>query len=357
MDLLTASARDLQLMMLPCLLLGYYLIVWLLVGRGPKRGVIVPQYTAPANMSPAEIHYLLTGGADRKTVAAVLAHLAAHKVISLQPERGGYRIVLLFDQPSAGIPPEENSALDALAQLASVAAPEENKPHTLFLQPSQGKNLSLVASVVAGSLIKRVGSLYFKRNLRYSLPAVALSVVVAIATAVGFASQNGSRADGVVFTTLWFLFFSLIMGLIIAVNVLPAMRDAFRGTLSGRSIAYTFLPLPLFLGVPGLVAAFIARASTAAFAWVLVALVVVNVAGAILIQSVTPLARTRMDQVEGFKQFLSTVELDPLKRMNNPHLTPALLNDYLAYAIVLDLKEAWGDHLSDALFSAITSAG
>jgi len=81
MDLLTASARDLQLMMLlaaarllpDCLAAG---------GRGPKRGVIVPQYTAPANMSPAEIHYLLTGGADRKTVAAVLAHLAAHKVIS-----------------------------------------------------------------------------------------------------------------------------------------------------------------------------------------------------------------------------------------------------------------------------------
>jgi hypothetical protein len=36
--------------------------------------------------------------------------------------------------------------------------------------------------------------------------------------------------------------------------------------------------------------------------------------------------------------------------MNDPHMTPALMNDYLAYAIALDLKEAWGDHLSSALF-------
>lgn len=360
MGVLTASARDLQLMLLPCLLLGYYLAVWLLVARPPKRGVIVPQYTPPANISPAEIRYLLTGASDRKTVAAVLAHLAAHKVISLQPAARGYRITLLFDQPPAGLPVEEVSALDALAELASFSASASSKPalpRTLFLQPSSGKNLSLVASVVAGSLIKRMSSLYFRRNLRYSLPAVALSIVAALGAAAPLGSPNGAHGVGAVFMTLWFLLFSLIMGLIIATSVLPAMRDAFRGTLSRRNIARTFLPLPLFLGVPGLVALLIARASTAAFAWALAALVVVNIAGTMLIQTLTPLARQRMDQVEGFKQFLATVELDPLKRMNNPRLTPALLNDYLAYAIVLDLKEAWGDHLSDALFSTIASAG
>jgi len=33
------------------------------------------------------------------------------------------------------------------------------------------------------------------------------------------------------------------------------------------------------------------------------------------------------------------------------------MNDYLAYAIALDLKEAWGDHLSSALFSTVASVG
>lgn len=59
----------------------------------------------------------------------------------------------------------------------------------------------------------------------------------------------------------------------------------------------------------------------------------------------------------GFRQFLPTVELDRMDRMNNLHMTPALMNDYLAYAIALDLKEAWGDHLSSALFATVASVG
>jgi hypothetical protein len=43
--------------------------------------------------------------------------------------------------------------------------------------------------------------------------------------------------------------------------------------------------------------------------------------------------------------------------MNNPHMTPVLMNDYLACAIALDLKEAWGDHLSSALFSSAATVG
>ena len=61
--------------------------------------------------------------------------------------------------------------------------------------------------------------------------------------------------------------------------------------------------------------------------------------------------------MEGFRQFLATVELDYLNRMNNPNWTPTLHIDYLAYAIALDLKQAWGDHLVSAMFNTVTTAG
>ncbi len=273
----------------------------------------------------------------------------------MHPEAGSYRITLLTAQPPASLTPEEIAALDALTELNSFSVPvgvRPPEPRNVLLQPSQGKAFSLVTSVVIGSLWKRVGSLYFTRNLRFSLSATAVSIAAALATAALI-----HHRDAVVFLTLWFLLFSLGLGLIIATNVMPAMRDAFRGTLSPRNIARTFLPLPIFLGVPGFVAVLIGRASNPAFAWELIALVVLNIAGGMLIQNITPLARERMDQVEGFKQYLASVELDPLRRMNNAHLTPTLLNDYLAYAIALDLKEPWGDHLSDALFATMTSSG
>jgi hypothetical protein len=230
--------------------------------------------------------------------------------------------------------------------------PAGSTARTFVFRPSHGRNLSLVASIVAGSLIRRTSSLYFQRNLRYSLPAVAVSIGAALVTSV-IVSKHGDAT----FLTLWFLLFSLGLGLMIATNVVRALRDAFSGLLSAKNIARTVVPLPIFLGIPCFVAVQIARASEPLFAWVLVSVVVINIAGGIAIQTVTPLGRERMDQIEGFKQFLATVELDRLNRMNDPHLTPALLNDYMAYAIALDLKEAWGDHLANALFMTTTAAG
>lgn len=345
---------EFKLLWLPSLLLSYYLMVWMLAGRKPKPGVIVPRYGPPEGMSPAEMRYLLTGGSDRKSVAAVLVHLAAQEVVCLEPEHGGYRITLLVDRPPAGLAREEASAFDALAQIQSLVIPGKapNPPRTLFLRPSDGEHLSLVASIVTGSLMRRVNSLYFKRNLRYTLPAVTVSIAMSLATAARIAHR-----DGAVFLTWIFLLFSLMLGLFLASSVLPAVRDTFRGTMNARNIALTLVPLTIFLGIPGALAVAIAHASAPAFALSLIAVVIVNVSGGIFIQTITPLARRRMDEVEGFREFLSTVELDRLDRMNDPHLTPALLNDYLAYAIALDLKEAWGNRLSNALFQTTTSAG
>jgi len=117
------------------------------------------------------------------------------------------------------------------------------------------------------------------------------------------------------------------------------------------------VPLLMFGAVLGFVDTKIAKLSSPAFAYTLVAVVVINVGFAISLKRLTPVGRQRLDQVLGFRQFLSTVELDRLDRMNNPHMTPVLMNDYLACAIALDLKEAWGDHLSSALFSSAATVG
>jgi hypothetical protein len=101
----------------------------------------------------------------------------------------------------------------------------------------------------------------------------------------------------------------------------------------------------------------IALGSNQEFAFSLFAITLLNVSFTALLQKLTPLGRKRLDEVMGFREFLATVELDRFERMNHPKLTPALLNDYLAYAIALDLKESWGDQLSEALTAAATSAG
>ena len=340
---------------LPAALCVYYLIALLRVGKELPEGVIVAKYAPPANMSPAEVRYLLTGSTDRKSVSAVLVHLASQELIAIQPENGDYRITLLVEQAPAAIPPEEAAAMRAIIEVHSFVHPDSTscKGGSFLLKPARQQSIALIGSVISGSVNARVEKACFNRNLNYSAPAFVISFLVVMGMALFF----GNSRDGVVFLTVWFMFCSFIVALITAVSVAPALRDAVRGRIGMTNLWTALVPLLMFGGVLGFVDLRIARLSTPAFAYTLIAVVVINIGFSISLKRLTPVGRQRLDDVLGFRQFLSTVELDRLDRMNDPHMTPALMNDYLAYAIALDLKEAWGDHLSSALFSTVASTG
>jgi hypothetical protein len=340
---------------LPAALCVYYLIALLLVGKELPQGTIVAKYESPANMSPAEMRYLLNGSTDRKTVSAVLVHLAAKKLITIQPENGDYRITLLVEEAPKDVAPEEAAAMRALAEIHSFADPNSKscKGGSFLLRPTGNQHISLLGSVIAGSVNARVEKTYFSRNLRYSAPAFALSFLAVLA----MAGRYGNFRDGVMFLAAWFMFCSFIIGLIVVVSFAPALRDAIRGRVDLRNVGIATVPLLMFVVVLGFVDTKIAKLSNPAFAYTLVAVALTNVGFSISLKRLKPAGRQRMDEVLGFRQFLSTVELDRMDRMNNPHTTPALMNDYLAYAIALDLKEAWGDHLSSALFATVASVG
>lgn len=340
---------------LPFALCCYYVIALLLVGKNPPQGPILARYEPPDNMTPAEARYLFTGSTDRKTVAAVLVHLAAHKLISIQPEHGDYRITILVEEVPDGIPAEEAAAMRAIVEVHSFFHPDSStcKGGSFLLKPAEKKYVSLIGSVISGAVNSRVEKACFHRNVRYSAPAFLVSLIVVLTMAAHY-QDHGS---GIFFLTVWFMFCSFIVGIITTMTVVPALYDVVRGRAGGTSISTAMVPILMFGGVLGFVGYRIAEASTSAFAYTLVAVVVLNIGFAISLKRLTPLGRQRLDQILGFRQYLSTVELDRLDRMNVPQMTPALMNDYLAYAIALDLKEAWGDHLSSALFATATSTG
>jgi Predicted membrane protein (DUF2207) C-terminal domain len=346
----------LQPLLLPAVLCIYYICALVRVGRGPKPGPVIPQYEPPANLSPAAMRYLLTGTTDRKTVAAVLAHLAAHKIVTIVPEGRDYRVTRTSEPVPKDLPAEEVVALQAIAELedfAQAAKSSASRPQPqrgFLLRPS--KYVSLLGSVITGSVNGKVEQLAFRRNLGYAAPAIAFSFIMALGLSASY-----ERPEDTVFLTLWLLFCSFIMGLIVAMSVAPALRDALRGRLGGKNVATAMIPLLMFSMVMGFVDWKIAKATSPAFAWMLLLVVAVNIGFAISFKRMTPEGRKLLDAILGFREFLSSVELDQLNRMNDPRLTPALLNDYLAYAIALDLKEDWGDHLSNALVGAATSAG
>ena len=80
-------------------------------------------------------------------------------------------------------------------------------------------------------------------------------------------------------------------------------------------------------------------------------LVLVNLSWAPFLKRMTAEGRATLDALEGFRQFLVTVEQDRLHRLNESASKATAAVEYLPYAIALEVREAWGDHLAEAFFA------
>jgi hypothetical protein len=84
-----------------------------------------------------------------------------------------------------------------------------------------------------------------------------------------------------------------------------------------------------------------------------VILIFVHIALAILflylMKAPTPAGRVIMDEMEGFKLYLSVAEKDQLNLMHEPDLTPERFESLLPYAIALGVENQWGKKFEQAL--------
>jgi len=70
-----------------------------------------------------------------------------------------------------------------------------------------------------------------------------------------------------------------------------------------------------------------------------------------LLRAPTMDGRRLLDQIEGFRMYLSTVEEERLKVLHPPEKTPELFERYLPYALALDCENEW-----NAKFAAVLAA-
>jgi hypothetical protein len=139
------------------------------------------------------------------------------------------------------------------------------------------------------------------------------------------------------------------------VRALPAWRDLLHGRLRGSGLGMTVLLVPLPIVMAGVAFFAMAKMVDREFAAVLILLAAVNVVGGSLLRAPTPRGRKVLDQIAGYRQFLLAVEQDRLNRLTASDASRSDPN--LAYAIALDIKEGWGDHLCEVFFAATVAKG
>ena len=336
--------RDKWYLAAPAALCLYYFLAWLAIGRSPKPGTIVVRYEPPAGISPAAARYLITTGSDGRTLAAVIAALAARNCISVEPHDGMYKLTRLASDPSeeSKLAPEEGYALNYLFEDGPIT---EISPS--MSQENSARNSRYVANIQQ-DLAERFGGIYFTRHIGYVALGVLATFIMAFSLA---ATAQGRDTGGTFFMTTWILFCALILGAIVETGLLPAWKAVLRGTAGWIKLLPGTAAAGVFVFFFGLLLVKLSQGVSPAFALMVAALALVNLIWAPFLKRMTKEGRATLDALEGFRQFLISVEQDRLHRLNASSTEPAAELEYLPYAIALEVREAWGDHLADAFFA------
>ena len=183
----------------------------------------------------------------------------------------------------------------------------------------------------------------FRFGYRYNWKALA---GVWLATAL---SYTWLISAATALPTIVLLYFTLLAVLCpVFWNWFSMMSDVIARRYTGRTgvnvliisgIMFGFLPVLIYL---------LSSEFSRGFNLSILTSSIVLLAAARLFRVPNSALKEKLDQIEGYRRFLSAVEQDRMQRLNSGEKS-AEIESMFAYAVAPDVKEPVGDHLSEAL--------
>ena len=331
--------------LVPALLILYYLAARYWIRARSVPGAIVTQYTPPQNLSPGALRYSLTGSFDPKAIAATVLHLAARGLVTFQGLDEYYAILRTSEPLPPNLPREELAVYNTMFNLdKGSTAPfpgrlrtyQELPKDAFLLPPADGPILLQLSKAIYEALPAKNRDLYFTDHLAFSIFGSFVSLYFL------FLHINDPAIR-------WAIFVLLFVGI---VSLLVFRRQPnFRPSSDPRYAGNTVL---LFLlAVIAITFGAIIVPDSLAFQFALPAVLIVNLAMPVLLRELTYEGRQLLDEIAGYRNFLADVEVDRMYRLKSPGWKPNPATANLAYAIALDLGEAWDEYLANAGFRTV----
>ena len=324
----------------------YYLIAWMAVGRDPARGVIMPRYEPPPNLSPAAMRYLVHMGYDNKTFAAAILDMGARGYLTIKEQAGSYTLYSTGKDDRVLSPDEKQIASEIFDERTALWMHQEN--HAIMQAAQQALKKWLKSDEQ---------KVYFVTNSRYLIFPVLLSFAIMVVYLLTFGMPQVVMGA---FLCFWLTFWTLgCAGLIL--TVVKNWKAVLRGQKApvgniGMTIFLTLFCIP-FVGFEVMALGFMAKLASISLVVFLVAAVLLHFLYAFLLKAPTIAGRQLLDQVEGFKLFLGKVDGDRLNRANPPEQTPETFEKFLPCALALDVEQDWAEKFSGALAMAGAASG
>jgi uncharacterized membrane protein YgcG len=317
------------------LLLAYYGLAWLRVGRDPPAGTVIPLFAPPDGMSPAATRYVDRMSFDDRCFAVAIINLGVS---------GRLRIV----------EKDGHSSLERRGSTA-VVAPEENQVLTrlfsggnaLLLSQSNHVPLGKAKNELSEALQKAYLGKLFSNNYVWS--TVGILLAIAIVLAVLFVAPAGQQG-------------MLVVETLVAVPL-------FMGAAAMTYYGWQRFQRGKWLLIAGVILAALIAAVAMYFAWAVrpgvaslaftgavLATGAVAAIGFPMLKAPSRSGRKIMDNIEGFREYLSVAEEDRLNALNPPEKTPELFEKFLPYAVALDCQNAWAAKFAGVLAAAGAAA-
>ncbi len=318
------------------LLLLYYLAAWHSVGRDPEAGVIIPLYKPTSGYSPASMRFISRMGYDKRSFSAAIINMAVKGYLEIRESSSGE-----FTLKKTG-----NSDVKlAMGEGAIASALFGKGKSSIVLKQKNHKTISKALKVHKRSLKGDYEKNYFITNQLYLLPGILLSIamIAGVIILLPSSEQSGIATFMSVWLSIWSIgVYVLIMSVI----------AAWRGNNKVQALFLTIFSIPFIGGEIGGITALVTQVSII-YTITLGCALGINILFYQWLKAPTLAGRRLLDRIEGFKLYLSVAEQDELNFKHPPEKTPQLFEQYLPYAIALDVEQQWAERFTDVLSDAM----
>ncbi len=327
------------------LLLAYYLIAWFRVGRDPQGKAIIPLYEPAKGYSPASMRFVRKMGYDDQTFGAAIINMAVKGYLTIKESKSG-TFTLTKTGESPKLAPGEAAIASALFSGRSGSIDLKQKNHVRL-----GKALKAHKNALKRDYEK----IYFLTNSGYIVPGVLITLALLVGGIITSQSEEALAIGG--FMMVWLSIWTIAVYKL-ALGVFQAWRSALHSKAIGyaKAIVSTLFALPFFAGeVFGI--GMLTFAISLPFTLVLLIAVGINFLFYEWLKAPTLAGQKLLQQVEGFRLYLSVAEQEELDFKHPVKKTPELFEAYLPYAIALDVEQQWAERFSGVLAAAGKESG
>jgi uncharacterized membrane protein YgcG len=316
--------------------LCYYLVVWIIAGRDPRPGTIIPLYAPPDGLSPAGMRFISEMGYDHRIFAAAVINMAVKGYLSIHEDDGEYTLKK-----------EKSDEKPLSADEKKISSKLFGGRDSIVLKTENHSMISGAITALKKSLSLTYEKQYFVRNLRYFVPGLLLSVAALVYSFIMVMTESPEH-----FILIWLSFWSIAV-IFLLVKVASSWKEALskkshRVINTAGALFFTAFSLPFFAAEIFVLGYYL----TIGPPWMLL-----NVLGVLLLNYVfyrllkapTRAGRRLLDRVEGFRLYLTVAEKDRLETVTPPEKTVATFERFLPYALALGVENSWAEYFSGVL--------